>query len=196
MNELTGAADYEKVADASFGGTGWQAVAFEEVKDVTDVKLVPTATTGDEANKFSAAAEIRVMGRFQDEEVEVNKADLTALVEKAEVLKEKDYTSETWKPFAEALKEAQAVLAKEDASQAEVDAAQTSLQTAMDGLKKPGTTDNKNPGTTDNKNPGAPNKGQAVQTGDATSFFGWGAAGIFGLFAAAAAFFERKRRRQ
>ena len=75
-----GAADYEKVADASFGGTGWQAVAFEEVKDVTDVKLVPTATTGDEANKFSAAAEIRVMGRFQDEEVEVNKADLTALV--------------------------------------------------------------------------------------------------------------------
>mgnify|MGYP003249430099 CR=1 FL=1 len=183
-----GAADYEKVADASFGGTGWQAVAFEEVKDVTDVKLVPTATTGDEANKFSAAAEIRVMGRFQDEEVEVNKADLTALVEKAEVLKEKDYTSETWKPFAEALKEAQAVLAKEDASQAEVDAAQTSLQTAMDGLKKPG--------TTDNKNPGAPNKGQAVQTGDATSFFGWGAAGIFGLFAAAAAFFERKRRRQ
>ena len=95
-------------------------------------------------------------------------------------LKEKDYTSETWKPFAEALKEAQAVLAKEDASQAEVDAAQTSLQTAMDGLKKPGTTDNKNPGTTDNKNPGAPNKGQAVQTGDATSFFGWGAAGIFG----------------
>ena len=93
------------------------------------------------------------MGRFQDEEVEVNKADLTALVEKAEVLKEKDYTSETWKPFAEALKEAQAVLAKEDASQAEVDAAQTSLQTAMDGLKKPGTTDNKNPGTTDNKNP-------------------------------------------
>ena len=191
-----GAADYEKVADASFGGTGWQAVAFEEVKDVTDVKLVPTATTGDEANKFSAAAEIRVMGRFQDEEVEVNKADLTALVEKAEVLKEKDYTSETWKPFAEALKEAQAVLAKEDASQAEVDAAQTSLQTAMDGLKKPGTTDNKNPGTTDNKNPGAPNKGQAVQTGDATSFFGWGAAGIFGLFAAAAAFFERKRRRQ
>lgn len=138
-----GAADYEKVADASFGGTGWQAVAFEEVKDVTDVKLVPTATTGDEANKFSAAAEIRVMGRFQDEEVEVNKADLTALVEKAEVLKEKDYTSETWKPFAEALKEAQAVLAKEDASQAEVDAAQTSLQTAMDGLKKPGTTDNR-----------------------------------------------------
>ena len=31
-----GAADYEKVADASFGGTGWQAVAFEEVKDVTE----------------------------------------------------------------------------------------------------------------------------------------------------------------
>ena len=103
-------------------------------------------------------------------------------------MKEKDYTSATWKPFAEALKEARAVLADKDASQAEIDAAQKKLQTAMDGLKKPGTTDNKNPGT--------PNKGQAVQTGDATSFFGWGAAGIFGLFAAAAAFFERKRRRQ
>ena len=82
-----------------------------------------------------------------------------------------NYTSETWKPFAEALKEAQAVLAKEDASQAEVDAAQTSLQTAMDGLKKPGTTDNKEI---------APNKGQAVQTKRHPS-----AAGIFGLFAEA-----------
>ncbi len=255
-----GADDYEKVADASFGGTGWQAVVFEEVKDVTDVKLVPTATTGDAANKFSAAAEIRVMGKFQDEEVEVDKAELTALVEKAAALKEKDYTSETWKPFAEALKEAQAVLADKDASRAEVNAAQEKLQSAMNGLKKPGTPDKvnkaeltalvekaealkekdytsatwkpfaealkeaqavladkdasqaevnaaqeklqtamnglKKPGTTDNKNPGAPNKGQAVQTGDATSFFGWGAAGIFGLFAAAAAFFERKRRRQ
>ena len=136
-----GAADYEKVADASFGGTGWQAVAFEEVKDVTDVKLVPTATTGDAANKFSAAAEIRVMGRFQDEEIEVNKSELTALVKEAEALKQEDYTSETWKPFAEALKEAKDVLAKEDASQAEVDAAQKKLQEAKDGLKKPETPD-------------------------------------------------------
>ena len=205
--KTVGAEDYVKVADASFGGSGWQGLAFEAVQNVTDVKLVPTATLGDAANKFSAAAEIRVMGEFQDAVIEADKSDLNAaieyaksqqakdeyqyvvpvvkekfeaalaeaekvskdaaatqetvdaayaellnmihhldftgntsdlsvLVDAAKGLNEEVYTPETWKPFAEALKAAEAVLADENALQDDIDKAKNALQTAMDALKK------------------------------------------------------------
>ena len=205
--KTVGAEDYVKVADASFGGSGWQGLAFEAVQNVTDVKLVPTATLGDAANKFSAAAEIRVMGEFQDAVIEADKSDLNAaieyaksqqakdeyqyvvpvvkekfeaalaeaekvnadaaatqdavdkayadlvamfqyldftgntsslkvLVDAAKALNEEGFTPETWAPFAEALKAAEAVLADENALQAEIDDARNALQTAMNALKK------------------------------------------------------------
>lgn len=205
--KTVGAEDYVKVADASFSGSGWQGLAFEPVENVTDVKLVPTATLGDQANKFSSAAEVRVMGEFQDAVIEADKSDLNAaieyaksqqakdeyqyvvpvvkekfeaalaeaekvnadaaatqdavdkayadlvamfqyldftgntsslkvLVDAAKALNEEVYTSETWAPFAEALKAAEAVLADENALQAEIDNAKNALQTAMDALKK------------------------------------------------------------
>ena len=205
--KTVGAEDYVKVADASFGGSGWQGLAFEAVQNVTDVKLVPTATLGDAANKFSAAAEIRVMGEFQDAVIEADKSDLNAaieyaksqqgkdeyqylvpivkekfeaalaeaeavsadkaateaevkaaydelvkmfgfldftgntsslkvLVDAAKALNEEAYTPDTWKPFAEALKAAEAVLADENALDKDIEAAKTALQTAMDNLKK------------------------------------------------------------
>ena len=40
----TDAEGYVKVADASFGGSGWQVVTFEDVENVTNVKIKPTAT--------------------------------------------------------------------------------------------------------------------------------------------------------
>ena len=205
--KTVGAEDYVKVADASFNGSGWQGLAFEPVENVTDVKLVPTATLGDQANKFSSAAEVRVMGEFQDAVIEADKSDLVAaieyaksvqneedyqylvpivkekfeaalaeaekvnadaaatqdavdkayedlvamfeyldftgntsslkvLVDAAKALNEEVYTPETWAPFAEALKAAEAVLADENALQAEIDDAKNALQTAMDALKK------------------------------------------------------------
>ena len=205
--KTVGAEDYVKVADASFKGSGWQGLAFEAVENVTNVKLVPTATLGDQANKFSAAAEIRIMGDAQGEVVEADKSDLNAaieyaksqqakdeyqyvvpvvkekfeaalaeaekvskdaaatqeavdaayaellnmihhldftgntsdlsvLVDAAKGLNEEAYTPETWKPFAEALKAAKAVLADENALQDEIDAARDALQKAMDALKK------------------------------------------------------------
>ena len=205
--KTVGAEDYVKVADASFGGSGWQGLAFEAVQNVTDVKLVPTATLGDAANKFSAAAEIRVMGEFQDAVIEADKSDLNAAIEYAKSQQAKDeyqyvvpvvkekfeaalaeaekvnadatatqetvdaayenllemihhldftgntselkvlvdvakglneevYTPETWAPFAEALKAAEAVLADENALQSDIDDAKNALQTAMNALKK------------------------------------------------------------
>ena len=205
--KTVGAEDYVKVADASFGGSGWQGLAFEAVQNVTDVKLVPTATLGDAANKFSAAAEIRVMGEFQDAVIEADKSDLNAAIEYAKSQQAKDeyqyvvpvvkekfeaalaeaekvnadatatqetvdaayenllemihhldftgntselkvlvdvakglneevYTPETWAPFAEALKAAEAVLADENALRSDIDDAKNALQTAMNALKK------------------------------------------------------------
>ena len=68
----------------------------------------------------------------------VDKSKLTAAVDAAGKLAEKDYTADSWTPFAKALADAQAVAAKQDASQAEVDAAVKALADAQAALKKVG----------------------------------------------------------
>lgn len=67
-----------------------------------------------------------------------NTSSLKVLVDAAKGLEEQFYIAESWKPFTEALKEAEAVLADENALQEEIDAVRAALKTAMDGLvKKP-----------------------------------------------------------
>ena len=66
----------------------------------------------------------------------VDKSKLTAAVDAAGKLSEKDYTADSWTPFAKALADAKAVAAKQDASQADVDAAVKALVDAQAGLKK------------------------------------------------------------
>lgn len=66
----------------------------------------------------------------------VDKSKLTAAVDAAGKLSEKDYTADSWTPFAKALADAKAVAAKQDASQADVDAAVKALADAQAGLKK------------------------------------------------------------
>lgn len=66
----------------------------------------------------------------------VDKSKLTAAVDAAGKLAEKDYTADSWTPFAKALADAKAVAAKQDASQADVDAAMKALADAQAGLKK------------------------------------------------------------
>lgn len=66
----------------------------------------------------------------------VDKSKLTAAVDAAGKLAEKDYTADSWTPFAKALADAKAVAAKQDASQADVDAAVKALADAQTGLKK------------------------------------------------------------
>lgn len=68
--------------------------------------------------------------------VPVDKSKLTAAVDAAGKLAEKDYTADSWTPFAKALADAKAVAAKQDASQADVDAAVKALADAQAGLKK------------------------------------------------------------
>ena len=66
----------------------------------------------------------------------VDKSKLTAAVDAAGKLAEKDYTADSWTPFAKALADAKVVAAKQDASQADVDAAVKALADAQAGLKK------------------------------------------------------------
>lgn len=66
----------------------------------------------------------------------VDKSKLTAAVDAAGKLAEKDYTADSWTPFAKALADAKAVAAKQDASQADVDAAVKTLTDAQAALKK------------------------------------------------------------
>ena len=66
----------------------------------------------------------------------VDKSKLTAAVDAADKLTEKDYTADSWTPFAKALADAKAVANKQDASQADVDAAVKALADAQTGLKK------------------------------------------------------------
>ena len=67
-----------------------------------------------------------------------DKSKLTAAVDAAGKLAEKDYTADSWAVFSKALADAKAVAGKQDASQAEVDAAVKVLADAQAALKKVG----------------------------------------------------------
>lgn len=66
----------------------------------------------------------------------VSKAALQSKIDQVSSLIKSDYTAESWKSFAEALAAAQALLEKDGATQAEVDAAVDALTKAADGLQK------------------------------------------------------------
>lgn len=128
-------ADYVKVADASFGGSGWQVVTFENIENVTNVKIVPKATLGDQPNKFSAAAEIRLMGAKQDVTIEVDKSGLQTSIDAAKALKAENYTAETWEVLTTKLAAAEKVYADPEATDYEVLLAIANLTEAIEGLE-------------------------------------------------------------
>lgn len=130
----TDAEGYVKVADASFGGSGWQVVTFEDVENVTNVKIKPTATLGDTPNKFSAAAEIRLMGAKQEVEFEVDKTGLKEAIKAAKDLSAEDYTPDTYKVLLDKIKEAEKVDADEAATDYDVLLAIANLEEAIEGL--------------------------------------------------------------
>lgn len=82
--------------------------------------------------KFQATAENIVEPQVEPTDF----TDLKAEVETAKALKQADYTVATWKSFAGELAEAEEVIAKTDASQAEVNEALSHLQVAEKELVK------------------------------------------------------------
>ncbi len=125
---------YPVVEGASFGGSGWQVVTFDEIANVTNVKIVPKATLGDSPNKFSAAAEIRLMGAKQEEEFEVEKRGLQEAIKAAKALNPADYTPDTYKVLSDKITEAEKVDADPNATDYDVLLAIANLEEAIEGL--------------------------------------------------------------
>ena len=69
------------------------------------------------------------------EPIEVDKSKLVETISESEKKAETDYTAESWKDFSDALKAAKDVLAKDDVTQAEVDAATEALTKAAEKLE-------------------------------------------------------------
>lgn len=102
----------------------------------------------------------------------VEKGALQAAVDEAKGLAEKDYTAESWAPFATALADAEAVLADEDATQEMVDGALAALTTAQDALvvyeeptPDPDPDPDPEPGTDPDPEPGVDPDGPGTEPG-------------------------------
>ena len=112
----------------------------EATWSVSDKEVISVDNTGKVTAKAKGTAEViataanGVSGKVTIEVTEkdipvepdkADKSDLQELVDKYSELKEKDYTADSWKGYQEAMDTAKKVLADEDATQEEVDAAST-----------------------------------------------------------------------
>ena len=116
-------ADYTADSWAVFAGALQQAQAV----------LADTAAT-QETVDAACEALVQAMAAL------VKSADKTALgqlIEQAKKLNQADYTASTWTLFAQALQNAQTVLADGNATQAQINSAYTELERAMTQLAKP-----------------------------------------------------------
>lgn len=126
---------YTEAATGTWAGdNSWKMVQFEPVK-ARYVKLtVLDALSSESANDYASAAEVRATGT----EVPEEPADSTELKEAYDLAVEMDlsiYTDESRQAMEEAIAAAAEVLADEEASQEEIDAALTALNTAKEQLE-------------------------------------------------------------
>lgn len=91
------------------------------------------AQVDDAFNKLNAAIKDLVPNQPGEK---VDTSSLEALVKKAKAIKADGYTVESYNALQEAIKAAEALLAKEELTQDQVKAMQTALQSAMDSLVK------------------------------------------------------------
>lgn len=111
------------------------------------------------------------------EDSEINKEELSALINKAEALKVDDYTEDSWKVLQEALENAKKMMANTEATQEEVNEVVSALSKAIDSLEKkpvvpgednkPGEGNKPNAGNkpSENVKPGKPNNGGSNKPG-------------------------------
>ena len=123
---LSGCADLD---ESVYTAESWKP--FAEALAAAQALLDGNYATQDEVN---AAATALTEAKDALVVAPVVKDDLQASVDAAGKLEAGDYTAESWAAFQEALEAARAVLADEDATQAEVDAARAALAAAAEGL--------------------------------------------------------------
>lgn len=172
---------------------------------VSDKEVISVDNTGKVTAKAKGTAEViataanGVSGKVTIEVTEkdipvepdkADKSDLQELVDKYSELKEKDYTADSWKGYQEAMDTAKKVLADEDATQEEVDAASTVLKNAVDKLVK--VDEQKKPEQKPSDSNKDKNQEKPVKTGDTMTVLP--VAVLMAACVAVVAVFVRKRR--
>jgi len=133
----------EELAEEDYTEETWGAL--EEAKAAAEEVLEDPTATQSEIDQAAAALEAAMVAL--EEYVEpVDKSELEKAIDKADALKEKDYSEKSWAALQAALKVAESVYADENATQEEVDDAADALNKAIKALV-PAT--GKNPGTGD-----------------------------------------------
>lgn len=195
-------AEAEKLVKEDYTEESWNNM----VKYLDAAKAVDANA---EATQYDVSLAIANLGDAVKDLVAVEKPDqkpankdaLQSAVDKYSKYNKADYTADSWKKFEEALNHAKTVLADEDATQAEVDAAVSALNIAAEGLV-PASNGNGNNNNNGNGNSGNTNSGNTqkpskpsnkpIKTGDEAPVLPLTAT-VAGLGAAIALLFKKRK---
>ena len=182
--------------------------SYADVKEALEAAeaMLADPTSQEEVDAALAALTEAVNGLEEKPDVEVSKDALQNLYDQYKDTEQGSYTDESYAAFTEALENAAAVLADENASQTDVDDAFNTLNSAAEALTEktedPGTD---KPGTdrpsTDKPSSGKPeaeggkDTASAVQTGDTTNLLVPAIVAVIALAAVAAVIIIRKKRK-
>lgn len=118
-----------------YPATGKGAVKIIKEDGTVDTTQAPFAEGLSFEIKVSATGYKDVLSFTYDKPAVIDTKALESVIEKADTLKEADYTADSWKTFSQVLSSAKAVLGQKD-DQTKVDNAVKSLNKAIEGLKK------------------------------------------------------------
>lgn len=116
-------------------GKGKGAVKIIKEDGTIDTTQAPFAKGSSFEIKVSATGYKGALSFTYDKPAVIDTKALESVIEKADTLKEADYTADSWKTFSQVLSSAKAVLGQKD-DQTNVDNAVKSLNKAIEGLKK------------------------------------------------------------
>ena len=118
-----------------YPATGKGAVKLIKEDGTIDTTQAPFAEGSSFEIKVSATGYKDELSFTYEKPVVIDTKALESAIEKADTLKEADYTADSWKTFSQVLSSAKAVLKQKD-DQTKIDNAVESLNKAIEGLKK------------------------------------------------------------
>lgn len=129
-----------KIKSVNVNGKEYPATGKGEVKLIKedgtiDTTQAPFAEVSSFEIKVSATGYKDMLSFTYEKPVVIDTKALESAIEKADTLKEADYTADSWKTFSQLLSRAKAVLEQKD-DQTKVDNAAESLNKAIESLKK------------------------------------------------------------
>ena len=140
-----------------YPATGKGAVKLIKEDGTIDTTQAPFAEGSSFEIKVSATGYKDELSFTYEKPAVIETKALESVIEKADTLKEADYTADSWKTFSQVLSSAKAVLKQKD-DQTKIDNAVASLNKAIEGLKKK-----------EAVNPGTPGSGAGSSNGTGTN---------------------------